>query len=397
MSDKHSHLSFVDNNTEADPQLATRYKDTMRVTLVGSVVDLLLGVAKIFVGTIGHSQALVADGIHSLSDLVTDMFVLYAAKHAHREADAEHPYGHGRIETVATQGLGIALIGIAVGIGIDAVRELIDPSDAPTPGVLALSIAVLSILSKEAIYHYTIRVARKHRSNMLRANAWHSRTDAISSVIVVIGIGGTMAGLVYLDALAAVAVAVMVAKIGWDLAWHSMQELVDRGLELDEVEKIKQKIMDVDGVAALHMLRTRRMGPDALVDVHIQVDPALSVSEGHHIGEKVRSVLIGDVEDIADVMVHIDPEDDERGGPCGHLPLRQEMLNQLSERWRGMEGADQVSDVNLHYLNGKVYVDLVLPLELVQNDAAAKQRLTTAYNKVAEQLEAVAEVRLFFR
>ncbi len=373
-----------------------RYRATVRVTVIGAVVDLLLGVAKIVVGIIGHSQALVADGIHSLSDLLTDGFVLYAAKHANREADAEHPYGHGRIETLATQGLGVALIGVAIGIGIDAVRELIHPTDSPVPGWIALAVATTSIFAKEAIYHYTMHIAKRHRSNMLRANAWHSRTDAISSIIVVIGVAGSMAGWVYLDSLAAVGVAVMIAKIGWDLAWNSMQELADRGLDPEEVEEIKGRIKAIDGVTALHLLRTRRMGPDVLVDVHIQVDPSLSVSEGHHISENVRNQLISSFEEIADVMVHIDPEDDEREAPSSRLPLRQELVDQLMHDWQNIEGADQVTDINLHYLNGKVYVDLVLPLELVQNDAAAKQRLAAAFNQVAARVDPVAEIRLFY-
>jgi len=266
------------SHTHLPDPLDKRYRKVRKVTLVGAVIDLLLGVVKIVVGTASGSQALVADGVHSLSDLATDFLVLFAAKHSHRAADAEHPYGHGRIETVATVVLGAALIIVA-------------------PGALALLVALVSVLSKEAIYQYTARAGRRLRSNMLLANAWHSRSDAISSIVVALGIGGAMLGYPYLDAIAAVAVALMIAKIGWDLLWKSLQELIDTSLEDEQVEAIRKFIIGVHGVQALHMLRTRRSGADALIDVHILVDPVLSVSEGHQIGEQVRAGLIEQMED----------------------------------------------------------------------------------------------------
>ncbi len=200
-----------------------RYRETRKVTVVGGVLDFLLGVAKIFVGSINHSQALVVDGVHSLSDLATDFMVLFAAKHASAKADDDHPYGHGRFETVATVALGVALVGVGAGLGYDAGNRLFHPERLLVPGWLSLLVATISIVSKEAVYHYTMRAAKRLRSNLLRANAWHSRSDAISSIIVVIGIAGAMAGLNYLDAIAAVGVAFMIAKIGWDLAWHAVR------------------------------------------------------------------------------------------------------------------------------------------------------------------------------
>ena len=292
--DHHHHdvSHIVDDEGVELSHESKRYKDTIRVTLIGSVIDLLLGVAKITVGFIAQSQALIADGVHSLSDLVTDFAVLYAAKHSHREADDDHPYGHGRIETVTTVGLGIALIGVSIGIMIDATHRLFNPDTLLSPGMLALAVAAISVLAKEAIYQYTMVIARRHRSNMLKANAWHSRSDAISSIIVMVGIIGSMAGLTYLDAIAAIGVGIMIAKIGWDLAWHSLKELIDTGLETERVEEIRESILDVDGVSTLHILRTRQMGADALVDVHIQVESHISVSEAHYISETVRSKLI---------------------------------------------------------------------------------------------------------
>jgi cation diffusion facilitator family transporter len=245
----HSHAH---NPVTANPQ-EIRSREIRKVTLIGSAIDLLLGIAKIIGGTISSSQALIADGVHSLSDLATDVIVLYAMKHSAKEADEEHPYGHARIETLATVGLGIALIGIAIGIALDAIDRLFHIERLLNPGMLALLIAMLSVVSKEAIYHYSMVIARKYRSNLLKANAWHSRSDSISSVIVVIGVLGSMAGLNYLDAIAAVGVAFMIAKIGWDLSLHSLRELIDTGLEPERVEAIRKTILAVDGVQSLHV------------------------------------------------------------------------------------------------------------------------------------------------
>ncbi len=349
-----------------------RYKEARKVTIVGSVVDLLLGVAKIVVGYIGSSQALVADGIHSLSDLATDGIVLFAMKHGSREADDKHPYGHGRIETLATIILGMALVGVALGIGWDAVLRLLHPDLLMHPGWLALAIGTVSIFAKEAIYHYTMRAAKRLKSNLLRANAWHSRSDAISSVIVVIGILGSMSGWVYLDAIAAIGVAIRIAKIGGELAWHAAQELIDTAMEPEQVKAIRDVIVSVDGVQALHMLRTRRMGSDGLADVHILVSPRISVSEGHCISDTVRVEVMRQVDSVTDVMVHIDPEDDERATPSTGLPLRTEILAKLEKYWENTEAAKYIENTLIHYLDGKIHVEVLLPLDRMGDIAEAQ-------------------------
>jgi len=379
-------------DTRSADQLDARYREVRKVTLIGSVIDTLLGIAKIVVGVTSHSQALVADGIHSFSDLLTDFLVLFAAKQSHREADAEHPYGHGRIETVATVALGVTLLAVAAGISYDAVRRLLDPFLLLHPGLLALFVAAISVVSKEAIYHYTVHAARRMRSRMLEANAWHSRSDAISSVVVIIGVGGTMAGLPWLDAVAAVVVALMIAKIAWDLLWNSLRELIDTALEDEQVAAIRKSIKAVSGVRALHMLRTRRSGSDALVDVHIQVDPALSVSEGHQIGEAVRARLLGEVEEVTDVTVHIDPEDDELASPCTDLPLRDEILRRLERQWAALDSRPAIERVVLHYLNGKVHVDVFLPLTA----AGDQEDLAREVSRAARQARDIGTVHVFF-
>jgi cation diffusion facilitator family transporter len=390
MGHGHHHLEPAD----VDPNDA-RYQDARKVTLVGSVVDLLLGVAKIIVGYMGQSQALIADGIHSLSDLLTDGMVLIAVKHGSREADEEHPYGHGRIETMATVILGIALVAVAAGIGWDAVNRLLNPDLLLHPGWLALVVATISILSKEAIYHYTLRAAERLNSNLLLANAWHSRSDAISSVIVVIGVLGSMAGLDYLDSIAAIGVGIMVAKIGIELSWQGVQELIDTALDPEDVQQIRETILGISGVKALHMLRTRRMGNDGLVDVHILVGPKVSVSEGHYISDTVRKEVLEKVDAVTDIMVHIDPEDDEQVAPSSGLPHRDDVLALLYKKWEALDEVRHIEDVTLHYLDGKIHVEVLLPLEKM-GDADTAKEVAGKMKTLAEADDTIADVQVRF-
>lgn len=373
-----------------------RYTEARRVTVVGAVVNVLLSILKVLFGIVGQSASLVADGIHSLSDLVSDVVVLYAAKLGSEHADERHPYGHARIETVATVAVGALLVLVAAGIAWDAIGRMIDPQRLLHPTLLALVTAMVSVLAKEALFHYTMRAARRQRSNLLRANAWHHRTDAISSVVVIIGIGGAMAGLDYLDAVAAVIVGLMIAKAGWDLAAESIHELVDTALEPERLEAIRNAILEVEGVGALHMLRTRRMGSEALVDVHILVDPTISVSEGHQLSEKVRWHLIYSIDEVADVTVHIDPEDDEEAAPSMHLPLRERVVAKLRERWAGLAHEEAIEAITLHYLDGKIEVDLLLPLELAGGDLDALRAIGRTLADAAEGLDEVRCVRVHY-
>ena len=380
----------------ATTSLDERYRLVRRVTLVGSAVDLSLGVGKIIGGWFSHSQALIADGVHSLSDLVTDVLVLYAAKHAHAEADEEHPYGHGRIETVATVGLGIALVAIGIGIIWDSVNRLMSPAALTVPEAWAIAIAGVSMVAKEIVYHYSMRYARRLDSDMLRANAWHSRSDAISSGVVIVGVGGALAGLTYLDVVAAAVVAVMIGKIGYDVAKSSVSELIDTGLDAEELDSIRDTIQSVDGVDSLHLLRTRRMAGQVLVDVHIILeDPRVSVSEGHQISETVRSVLIKRHDNVADVTVHIDPEDDEHAAPGRHLGLRDQVQGRLHACWQDLPAARQIRRVNLHYLNGKIHVEVELPLALGA-DAETVEATGRAFAEAVAGEPDIAEVRVLY-
>lgn len=392
----HTHHMPMEPTGDESPEELQRYQQTKKVTIVGAVINFFLAIIKIIIGYVGHSQSLVADGIHSLSDLLTDALVIFAAKHAAQDADSEHPYGHGRFETVITVALGSFLIIVAGGLAIDAIRRVAEPDELLQPSVLTLVVAAISIASKELLFHYTMHAAKKVRSNMLRANAWHHRTDAISSIIVFIGIGGTMLGMAYLDAVAAVGVALLIGKIGWDLSAQSVRELVDTALDPDRVKKIEHTIQTVPGVTEMHLLRTRQMGGNALVDVHIQVDPKLSVSEGHYISEKVRARLIKQVDEVTDVMVHIDPEDDEKVRLAEHLPPRKVILERLQTAWAHIPEAKNIQRTTLHYLDGKIHVELLLPIEIIEK-AGNAARIKQAFEKIAEDEAVVAAITVMYR
>lgn len=370
MSHNHGHHHEIE---DIDPK-DSRYLAIRRVTLVGSVLDFVLAVAKVVVGYGANSQALIADGIHSFSDLVTDVMVIFAAKHGSQDADEDHPYGHGRFETIATVLLGMALIGVALGIAWDSFDRMFHPEELSIPGMLAMAVAAVSVLSKEWIYHYTMHVAIKVRSDMLKANAWHSRSDAISSIIVVVGIGGAMAGLPYLDAIAAIGVAIMIAMIGWKLAMQSVHELVDSALDAERVLLIRKMILDIDGVVRVHELRTRKMGGEALMDLHIEVDPHLSVSEAHFISECVRQKVVNEFDEILDVLVHIDPENDEVSRPSSGLPPRKEVEAQLRQVWAGEVDVAKIERITLHYLAGSIEVELLMRFDSTE-DFGSRQSL----------------------
>jgi cation diffusion facilitator family transporter len=339
---------------------ADRYAATQRVTLTGAAVNIVLATAQLIGGVLTHSQGLIADGVHTVSDLASDFLVLLASRHAHREADIEHPYGHGRIETLATSILGLTLILVAGGILIDVVRRLQNPEQLLQPTPAALVFAALAVISKESLYQYTRRVAKRVRSSLLEANAWHHRSDAISSLIVIVGITGSLLGLKNFDAFAALVVAMFIGHIGWRVLWRSGQELIDASLDEEIVAKTRQVISEVDGVVNLHLLRTRRSGGDAFADVHIQVPSTVSVSEGHQISEAVRKAIINQIEQITDVTIHTDPEDDAHAKPCDHLPLREEIIRTLEQDWAQLDLAEGIEKLNLHYLNGEIHVDVYL-------------------------------------
>ncbi len=343
-----------------EPLHPERFAAAQKSTWVSIAINLLLTFFQVAGGFFAHSQALMADGLHSLSDLLSDVLVLYANRHGNRHADANHPYGHARVETAATFILGIFLAALGVGLLVAAAMRLQQPSTLQAVNPLALAIAMAALVAKEGMFRYMLAVAKRVRSQMLVANAWHARSDAASSLVVVVGVIGNLFGYTFLDLVAAAVVGVMIAHMGGKLALEAMAELIDTGLDEEEVEAIRQTLLNTHGVRALHDLRTRKMADNALVDAHIVVDPKISVSEGHFIAESARYAVLQN-HHVLDVMVHIDPEDDLQAKPNAHLPGRPGLLAHLAERLG--DSSLTGNRVVFHYLDGKVDAEIYLPAD----------------------------------
>lgn len=364
-----------------------RYSQAKKVTLIGAVVNCLLGIIKLIGGIFCHSHALIADGVHSFSDLISDAMVLFASKYGSLDADDSHPYGHQRIETAATLLLALLLILAGCSIAWDAFYELIHP-DNKTPNWLSLPIICSSILANELLFHYTRFVGKRIQSQLIIANAWHHRSDAGASLVVFLGLIGSLAGYVYFDAIAALIVGLIIVKMGWSYGWDSVKELVDTAVDAELLLKIEQIIQSTDGVEKIHQLRTRFMGGDILIDVHILVSPQISVSEGHYIAQHVHNALITSIEKVKDVIVHVDPEDDETCSPSLHLPSRawiqEQLLNKIHQDF------PQIIFWNLHYLDGKMSIDIACNEGFTQWEELHR-RIISAFGLQAD----LEEIRLF--
>lgn len=351
---KYSQYTLImDNNIDSSAD--NRYWHARFVTIVGAIVNALLGIFKVLGGIFFNSSALLADGIHSFSDLITDAMVIIASKYGSQDADSSHPYGHQRIETVGALLLSLLLILAGFGIGFDAFNHLVKNSHE-NPEIYALPIVLLSIFANEWLFHYTKRTGKKINSDILITNAWHHRSDALSSIIVLIGLFGSYLGFAYFDSIAAVIVGFLIIKMGIDYAWSSVRELIDTAVAPESLAEIEKIIKNTPGVLKVHQLRTRSMGGDIFIDVHIQVKPYISVSEGHYIAQQVHFNLIEQIEKVKDVTVHVDPEDDEVASPSWDLPSRDELEEKFLQNW--FKQFDYLHDVVIHYLDGKISIDL---------------------------------------
>lgn len=370
--------------------MTTRYHQAKKITIVGAIVDTLLGFLKIIGGIFAFSHALVADGVHSFSDLVMYIMVIFAAKHGSKAADQEHPYGHQRIETAATLFLSLLLVFAGFGIAWDSLNEL-KLHNTKIPSLFALPIAIISILAKEILYHYTLRVGKEINSQLIIANAWHHRSDAASSIVVTIGLLGTGLGFNYLDPIAAIIIGLMIIKMGINYGWNSVKELVDTAVEPETFTRINDIITSVSGVKKIHQLRSRYMGNDILIDVHILVDPFISVSEGHHIAHHVHRSLIKQLLNVRDVTVHVDPEDDELSSPSHNLESRGVLQEEFLTKWQ--KDYPVLQSWVIHYINGNLIIDLICYENKLQLQALYKHIKTEA-NFHHLKKRKISEIRL---
>jgi cation diffusion facilitator family transporter len=298
----------MDLTPQDDPEQDTpeRHAVAKRSTLVSVVVNLFLTTLQVSVGVIAHSQALIADGIHSLSDLIADFVVLFVNQHSRKEADADHHYGHQRYETAASLVLGGLLLSVGIGMLWGAVSKLSDPETIPKVQIMALYVALAALASKELLFRYMLSAAEKVRSSMLVANAWHARSDAASSLVVSLGIVGNLMGYPLLDPVAALIVGFMVGKMGWEFGWDALHDLMDRSVSEEQVQSIFDILKETPGVVGVHDLRTRKMGDMIMVDAHLEVDGDLSVRDGHDIVTQARDRVMKALP-VLDVMAHLDP------------------------------------------------------------------------------------------
>ena len=354
------------------------YSEIRRLTLIGGVLDLFLGFVKVLVGYIGNSQALIADGIHSLSDLITDILVLVATKHSAQAADEGHPYGHDRIQTLVSLALAGSLGIIAIVIAWDAVIRIVSPESLLLPGFWPLAVAAISVVSKEGYFQYVVRHPSAATSRMLYANAWHSRSDALSSLAVIVGVGGVLAGFAWADAFAAIVVAGLLLVVAYRIGREGAEELIDSAASPVLNANMRKTILSIEGVRDSHELRTRRMADKVLADLHIRVDPLISVSEGHRIGDEVMDALKTRFPEVGDVVVHIDPEDDIVGDVYSKLPMRSVIEAEINTSLHNLRNnfdsrfSLQPKNIVVHYLDDGCQIEIwmTMPDEATTRDCS---------------------------
>ncbi len=365
---------------QPDP-LALAQGEASRITLIGLALDLVLCAVKIGGGLLFASFALIADGVHSLTDAATDLFVLAIARTAYAPADTGHPYGHGRFEALGTGVMGVIFFATSGLLLWDSWQRFAAIETAQLPGLYGAGIAAVSIAGKEWIFRYTLAASHRLNSSLLKANAWHSRSDALSSIAVFIGVVFASQGIVWMDLAAAMLVALMIARIGWSLCRESVDELVDRALPPQRHTEIVSLLSACSGVRGVSVLRSRLSGGRALVEAHLLVEPKISVSEGHHIGEQAAAALRREQADIREVLIHIDPDEESRAPAqtVGVLPSREVVEQVLSAHWHSLGNDGPPPQFTLHYL------DSGLDIDLLSDEAEGSEKLSRLSAKLSEE------------
>lgn len=374
------------------------YQQTKRISLLGAVANALLGLFKVVIGITGHSQALIADGIHSFSDIGTDILVIIAAKMGSHGPDQDHPYGHARIETFATMILAVILVIVGIVIASRSILEVAHLHHLFKSGKLVIVMATVSIIANEFLYRITRHVGERIQSRLLHSNAWHHRIDALSSLVVLIGVIGTQLSFLWLDNVAAIIVALFIVKAGIDLAWPNIKELVDTGLSEADTKKIIDYICHVPGVQSVHQLRTRSLGNAVFADVHVQVSHEISVSEGHYIADQVYDTLVNGNFSISDALIHIDAEDDEHGHYALALPDRAQIEQDIEQYCRQLPGYAAIEKIQIHYLAAlkQVSIELFLPLSVLEQQGTAAVAVQQQYQNAMKSGSYLAKIRLHF-
>ncbi len=285
------------------------YKKGQLGAWIGIAGNVLLSLIKFLAGIFGHSAAMVADAIHSLSDILSSVIVLIGLKVAQKRPDKEHPYGHSKAESIAAQTVSVFLVFLGGIIFFNAWKNILK-SDYEAPSSYVLIIALVSIITKEILFRYKNHLGKKIHSSSLVADAWHHRSDALSSIAVLVGVALVIVGgprFHIADYVAAMAVALIICYTGVKMLLKTSSELMDQVLTGPPAEKIKMLVMEVTGVKAVEKLFVRKSGMDLIIDIHIEVDPTLSVVKGHNIAGEVKAKLMGKMDSLRSVMVHVEP------------------------------------------------------------------------------------------
>ncbi|MDP1574066.1 MAG: cation diffusion facilitator family transporter [Coxiellaceae bacterium] len=370
-------------------QKTPKEKTILAVSLINALTNCALAILKVIIGFFGFSQALVADGVHSFSDVISDALVYFAANASTRDPDAEHPYGHERIETIGTMVVAVVLLIVAFSIGYEAILRLTTHTH-PKPTLAVIITAILSIIINEGLFYYNLKQGKKINSNLLISNAWHKRSDVFVSLIVLLSVIGAMSGLYWLDPVGALIITLLILKVGIEMLWQSGQELIDRAVNPDTLIAIKNTIASVPGVCSIHQLRTRLHGVSIFVDLHIIVDPLISVSEGHHIGDLVHLALLNTIKNMRDVVVHIDPENDETSQPSINLPNRKLLQETLEDHWKDLPHFHDIKKMNLHYLSGKLTIELIITAN------PSEKNLLPLYQNAISDLTFITRLEIYY-
>ena len=288
-------------------------KTVIRVTWIGLIANLLLAALKGVCGFLGNSHAVMADAVHSLSDIISDVAILVGANYWNKPADVSHPHGHRRIETAVTVGIGFLLFIIGAGMVFDGLMNIQKPNGV-APGWIAFWAALISLVIKEILYHYTYRAGEKIRSVALIANAWHHRSDALSSIPVLIAVlvAAVTPGFEFVDPLGEVLVSILIFKAAFKITLPALYKLVDGGAPQSKLKRIEELVLCTEGVLSYHKLRTRYVGSHSLaIDLHIQVEGTLSVEVGHNICGAAKGNILRNMPEVVDVIVHLEPFEED--------------------------------------------------------------------------------------
>jgi len=358
---------------------------SMRITLIGAAVNIAFAALKGGIGIMSGSAALVADGAHSLSDLFSDGVTVWAVRKSNAPSDKEHPYGHGKFESVASFIIALLLILTGLGIVVHAFNHLEAPS---TPGKWAIVAALLSIGAKESLYQVTAAIGKRIGSRALIANAWHHRTDALSSVAALIGVLGAQLGFAIMDPIAGVLVAGLICKTGVDILNDSLRDLTDESVDERILEQLHEVLDNVQGVVDYHEVRARRMGSYILVDLHLQVEAMSSVSVAHQVAERVRWKILNTVSEVNEVLIHVDAEDDLDKKQQVIMRPQKEIEHDIHKLLEQIPEVTGCTHILCHYLNEELKVQI----EVIMDPALYIHEAQSIAQKTKEHIEEIKDI-----